>query len=621
MMKSKDGKTSQPRVRNVGDTRSRILIVLGYLVATIVFTFPMCFRMGDFIKDVPTVDYGVNLWNLSWCYRWLTVPGAELLHTDYILYPEGVSLASHTLSVLNGVLSFPLQAVFGVVVSYNVLVLASFFLTAVATYLMARQWGASRLGAFLVGLWFAFSTYRFRHWNHINLLSTHWLVLFLWALSRFLLGSQTPTKSGFFLRQAHSRTGIVPIPAGANLRYRDAFWTGLLASATALCSWYYIVFATLCGLVLSIAVGLRRRRELDARRCFVGALIAIVSFSAIMSPYLYCIFTTAQDAPAKGLDLALSAYFSADLLSHCAPHSFIRKLFTPADKFAFTGETPGAIFPGLLLVFFPVAVLVLRKRYALSLDWEWTFVAGFFAVLSLGPYLKVNGLVKIGEYFLLPMPGIVLRQLPMMRYFKVFDRFCILEHLSLMIFVAPHLGTIGKHLSGQLRISASWWWTLLLVLSVVQAWHGPMPMTDKKPSPFYHRITKEAGDFVLAELPLEREGCIVVGHAMYCQTIHHKRLVNGEASRMPADIFERLAKHRIIDLLEKYTDPNKYPVSPGELQACLEDARKIRLRYVVLHLAMMDSGGRKTLEDFLRDEARATLDYEEPGMRVYRLPE
>lgn len=70
-------------------------------------------------------DRDQNLWNLWWVRN-------SLLHlrnpfrTDFIYQPEAISLYFHTLHPLNGLISLPVQLLFGMVVAYNFVVFFSF---------------------------------------------------------------------------------------------------------------------------------------------------------------------------------------------------------------------------------------------------------------------------------------------------------------------------------------------------------------------------------------------------------------------------------------------------------------------------------------------------------------
>lgn len=570
---------------------SFLLPLLGFFLATVILTYPLAFRLGTFIRDVPAVDQGSNYWNLWWAERWVSGAESQLLHTNLIFHPEGVPLAFHTLTILNGLISVPIQWLFGLAVAHNLIVLLSFPLTALATYLLAREWKAERLGAFAVGLWFAFGVYRFHHWDHLNLLSTHWLVLFLWAFSKFV----------------HQE------------RLCDAALAGLFWAATGLCSWYYLVFAALGAVVLGGGVGIVKGRTLRVGRWLLGALIMVGVFLLIMGRYLYLSIRISHGVPPVEVPHAVSTFFSVDVLSLLLPHALLSRFSDRAGMFAFTAECPEAIFPNAFIVLAIVGIFLMRKRLPFRLAWEWIALSVVFAILSLGPFLKVGGLVQMGEAGLILMPGFFFKMLPMMNYFKVFDRFCLMSNLGLMVFVAPFIETLVNRLAARVRFRPRSVWGLVFALSIIQGWHGGIPMTDAKPSVFFEKLAHEADDFAIVEIPFDTDDYPSHGRAMFHQTIHHKRIINGEVSRIPRDLHRRLETRPVIALLKRYQEVERYPVSDEDRERFREDAKDLGLRYVVLYPERLPTGHGDILEVFLTDTLGGTLVYSEHGMQVFQV--
>jgi hypothetical protein len=93
--------------------------------------------------------------------------------------PDGADLYFHSLMIAPSTLMVPITALLGPTISYNFLVWLSFVGSAFGVYLLAlRVLGplGSRRAAFLGGVVYAFSAYRFsRMMGHLDLLSTQWL--------------------------------------------------------------------------------------------------------------------------------------------------------------------------------------------------------------------------------------------------------------------------------------------------------------------------------------------------------------------------------------------------------------------------------------------------------------
>jgi len=155
-----------------------IIALVGYLVLTLIMTFPLA---TEFTTAIPGdgFDGWQNYWNLWWVKKALLDLGTNPFFCDYVYYPTGASLYFHTLNIFNGLFTVPIQAVFGLTVAYNFVVVFSFVVGGYGTYLLVYRFGAGspsrpsscsgqgslqgRLAAFVAGLVFTFSPYHFAH--------------------------------------------------------------------------------------------------------------------------------------------------------------------------------------------------------------------------------------------------------------------------------------------------------------------------------------------------------------------------------------------------------------------------------------------------------------------------
>src|SRR5436190_20557065 len=89
------------------------LPLLFFLAWAIVFTYPLVLRMGDSIVLTRGDDAWLHFSNLWWVDKALVDLHQSPYHTNYMLYPTGLSLYYHSLNVFDSVLSIPLQHLFG----------------------------------------------------------------------------------------------------------------------------------------------------------------------------------------------------------------------------------------------------------------------------------------------------------------------------------------------------------------------------------------------------------------------------------------------------------------------------------------------------------------------------
>ena len=129
-------------------------------------------------------DASLFVWNDWWFARAVST-GANPFSTQMMYWPTGASLVLHTLSPLNAAAAAILQPALGLVGAYDVLIVASFALSAWAAYLLAKQLGAREPGAYVAGTAFGFASYHFAHaLGHLNLVHTEWLPLALLFVER-----------------------------------------------------------------------------------------------------------------------------------------------------------------------------------------------------------------------------------------------------------------------------------------------------------------------------------------------------------------------------------------------------------------------------------------------------
>ena len=113
--------------------------------------------------------------------RWLSSSArrSEPLHLfdANTFYPHPLSLCFLESLLPQSIQAAPILLAGGGPLAHNILVLVSFPLAGLGTFLLARELGASRAGAFLGGLGYAFCAYRFHHLVHLQSLSIQWLPL------------------------------------------------------------------------------------------------------------------------------------------------------------------------------------------------------------------------------------------------------------------------------------------------------------------------------------------------------------------------------------------------------------------------------------------------------------
>jgi hypothetical protein len=317
-------------------------------------------------------DPQLFIWYLGWLPHQLA-HGLNPLFTDYLSYPKGVNLMWNTSMIVPAILLWPVTALFGPVVSYNLLITGGIALSAWCGFLAARRFVDRDLPCFLAGLLYGFSPGLLE-----QALGHPHVVVALFPPIALLLGDEILVR-----RRLH------PAVAGA---------LAGVAAALQLLTGEELLAATLVIAALGVAVlALLHRNEVRASLPYAAkaTAAAILVFGALAAYPLGFQFLGTQRVfgSVQGPDVYVS-----DLLA----------FLLPSNLFHFTGNvTENDAYVGIPLLALFAAGLVLGWRTP-RIRWA-GLMAFIVAVLSLGPHLHVDGTVTpIG------LPWAVVAGLPLM---------------------------------------------------------------------------------------------------------------------------------------------------------------------------------------------------------------
>ena len=293
-----------------------------YTLLTLVLTWPVC---GHLASRLPS-DLGDPLfasWLLQWNFDHLVAfaRGDAGAFTRYwnagIFYPEPLALlyAEHLFAL--GVQALPVWLVSGnLLLCYNLLFLSTFVLAGLGTFLLVRELTGSARAAFVAGLFYAFSPYRFGQLGHIQILSSQWMPFVLFGLRRFFTGGRR-----------------LPL-AGAAIA---------LIAQNLSCGYYLVYFAPFVAAYALWEVtthGLWRNG-----RMWAGLMVAGTAVAGACLPFLL----KYRELRARGFSprpLDELRAFSADTFAYLrgAPGAWLWETFTSYNK------PEGQLFPGLVPV-------------------------------------------------------------------------------------------------------------------------------------------------------------------------------------------------------------------------------------------------------------------------------
>src|SRR5215203_553960 len=167
--------------------RATHLVLPSYLLATVLFTWPVILTFGHSVPSSRVLfDTRAQAFILGWDWHALRTNPAGLFNPP-IFHPETNTLTYMDHLLGQALLSSPFLALSdSVAPAYNFLIFLSFVVSAWAVYRLARFLNVSRPAAYIAGLLFAFSPYRFTNIDQLNLLQTEFFPLGVWLALRFL---------------------------------------------------------------------------------------------------------------------------------------------------------------------------------------------------------------------------------------------------------------------------------------------------------------------------------------------------------------------------------------------------------------------------------------------------
>ena len=289
-----------------------------------------------------------NVWNDYWL-RTAIQHLRNPFFSNYIDYPNGVSLRYHTLNPLGGLIALPLWPLLGPVVTMNVKIVVSIVGSTFCAWLLLRDLTGDAASAFAGAAIYTFA----------NALMIQY---YLSAEENYLMAAALFPLYLFFLLRAATRPHW----------RRDGIVATLLLFALCLTDWQYTLFAVLFTVLYFLFVAVTSRslavtRRVLIRFAIIGGAWGIVVFPTMVLPMI----REAQSSP------WLSVGDEATNYSRAIQH-FIK---------------PGTDNPGYLVLAVTLIGLALAwQRPSISGERRtigfWIGLAVVFTIVSLGPRLE-----------------------------------------------------------------------------------------------------------------------------------------------------------------------------------------------------------------------------------------
>lgn len=561
-----------------------------FVVLALAFSYPLCQHLSDGLLGGDAGDNIASAWNFWWARRALWAD-ASPLWTPALFAPLGTSLVLHTASWIPAYPAVLLLSDAGVVTQYNLAVLATIFLNGICAYAAAMILARDRLAAVLAGVVFAASPFLMVRLNgHLNVLSAWGLPLLIVALDALhrrptwraavMVGAVAGALGyvdyyylifGLLLgggdallrcrRVALARTALTP----RRRRVVAALLALLVLVATAI---LYIA-ATGGGELRLAGVHVSFHHTFNAR---VGAgvlclaLLLVWTWPTIQiqrfdprSPPVY-LFALALGVAAlllaplviAGARLWLHGdYASQPYHWRSAPSGIdagslllgnpLHPWWGGAVSAAYEGlgidrVESAAWLGGVPLALLAVALIRYRDRDSVA---RWLWIAAFFTVWALGPYLMVLG-TNTGVM----LPQTLLRFVPVLSNARIPGRAFAVSLLAVALLAAMVMASLRKGKRGWMMGVGA------IALTLIDYLPAPYPMLRLDRPPVYERLERLPPGAVL-EVPLGvRDGFGARGglnhRVLFYQTIHGRPIFGGFVARLSPRVKEAYTRDPLL---------------------------------------------------------------------------
>ena len=320
---------TRPAGRSPWRRFSAVWAFVAYTVIAVALTFPLILHLRTVIV-AGVSDSVLTSWILWWngqvlpfTERWWSAP-MFYPATDVMAYSEHLVGLSFLAIPISWLTASP-------VATYNLVLLLTFPLSAVAGYLLGHELTGRRDAGWIVGLAFGFAPYRADQLTHIQVLASFWMPLVLLGLHRYL------------------RRG----------RRRWLVLFGLSLLMQGLCNLYYMLYVpVLVGLwglwfIVDPRVGWRR---VGSR---VGAVVAVAALAHLpVLPVLHH-YSEVHESLGFSRSVVQAEHFSADLTDLL---SASKNLTAWGFEHRFRKATGMKLFPGLTILLLIVVAAVRLPR-------------------------------------------------------------------------------------------------------------------------------------------------------------------------------------------------------------------------------------------------------------------
>jgi hypothetical protein len=292
-----------------------------YVALTIAATWPLARGLGrDVAWDLG--DSVLNMWILAWDGEQMrAILGGDFARigtffNTNIFHPAPLTLAYSEHLIPQAIQILPVYLASGnPILCYNLVFLSTFVLSGLGMYLLVRELTGNAVAGFVAGLLFAFAPYRLPQASHVQVLSSQWMPLVFYGLTRY-----------FETRRVRPLAGASVALVAQNLS----------------CGYYLLYFAPFAGVYALWEVW--RRGVWADRRTWVALSVAGAGVAMVTAPFLIP-YAQLRNEVWGARAIGEVSRFSADVYSYATAFSEQRVWGRIMHAYV---KPEGELFPGAI---------------------------------------------------------------------------------------------------------------------------------------------------------------------------------------------------------------------------------------------------------------------------------
>lgn len=595
-----------PPIRRREGAREIAVTALEYLALVLLATEPAVLSLRSAAIGDAYSDMWKHLWGLWWFRDALVNHHTLPLFTTDINYPQGGYL--YFADPLTALVSVPLQPLLGLVMTYNVLIMAQVLGGCLGAYLLGRELGLARPGAFITGVVYGLSPYVLSYSVASGVTETvnlAWPPLYLLFLLRSLRGEGL-------------RAQVV---------------AGVTLFLTAFSCWYYSEFMLLmtafCVLFGEGGTGTWAAAVFERGRRAIPILVVgfclILPFAAAFAQTLknpYNLVTPDKhglpNAPPVERNAGTTGdYLGEDQLNFTGLLDFVQPGKENATITLSMDRLTRVYYLGWIAITLVIVGLVLTPRpWSRTVHfWLWTTVA--FALLSLGPTIHLRSSTVDGASLGKSWP-----------YWMMFYGFPLFKQVGqpfrLMLLVNLGFGLLAGFALQQLLARfpplrpVAWLLPLGVLAETLYASPSlyPMPLSPATIPPVYRAIAETAGDDAVWDVPEERPGSLLQPSEYYWyQTFHGHPIPYRTSGQVSPQIRNNSVHALVVQMLYGGTSAEE---AAALIRGGLDALREMKIRWFIIHRGIIGPKRAHDLRTYMAAAVGAPF-YEDEDVIAFRL--